>query len=182
MIKQKIVPYLESLSEWKDIVKNKHVLFDSDAIISLIEYEALSVFEVFKSLDVTNCYIHPVYTEILRTDKLSKRNFRQAIITNNDFAMLPLTINDFNKASQVQKWLSNTNCFPSPTDLYLSGKMAEFHHDRILLLSGNLRDFPFPLFNRVGGIVLQNNKQSRILSFLCVNHDELEKQTETIQH
>jgi len=168
-----ISPVLNDSPDWKNVCKLKHVLFDTDAIISIIEFGAQSLFDEFKNIKATNCYIHPTYTELLATDNSTKRVLRQNLILKKDFNMLPLTKNEFDNASNAQTWLALKKCYPSPTDLYLAGRLASFQHDKILLLTGNISDFPYPLFERKAIIILQNEKQMKILSFLNINHEEL---------
>lgn len=123
----------------------------------------------------TFCLIHPVYIELLQTDNSAESFKRQNILSKYEFLSLLLTKKDFDMASDIQKWLTQNRSFTaSPTDLYLGSKLASFSKD-IFLLTGDLKDFPCPLYNRKARIILQNNKESKILYFLTFNHDELGK-------
>ncbi|PJE58202.1 MAG: hypothetical protein COU81_02010, partial [Candidatus Portnoybacteria bacterium CG10_big_fil_rev_8_21_14_0_10_36_7] len=144
-------------------MKDKFLLFDTDAIISIISYKAEKIFDELKSLNVTNCYIHPVYAELLRTQSNAERIKRQSVISKFLFQKLPLVKKDFDNASLIQIWLFNKQRYPSPTDLYMAGKLESYPHNDILLLTSNLNDFLHPLFKRTASIVLQNTVQTKII-------------------
>lgn len=167
-------PFLNDLPAWSGYVTNKHVLFDSDAIISTIQYEAYSLYNTLKKLKVTFCLIHPVYIELLRTDNAVKRLERQTLIEKYNFTFLPLTKKEMDMAKDIQTYLLLSRSYTaSPTDLYLGGRLATLSEDHIYLLTANLSDFPLPLYTRASGIVLQNNKSSKILYLLNINKKEL---------
>lgn len=168
-----LTPYLNSLPDWKDFIKDKWILYDADSIIAILEYGAKDFFETIQDLNVTNCLIHPTKTELLRTNDKNKRAIRLSLFNEYEFQTLPLKEAHLEKASDIQLWLSGQKCFPSPWDLYLGGVLATFTHNNIVLLSGNLSDLPHPLFKRESYLVLQNANSSRLLTFLSLDHVEL---------
>lgn len=177
-----ISPYLDNLSPWIPVIKYKHLLFDTDAIISILEYDALSLCDKLKDQGVIFCLIHPIYIELLKTDNLSKRIERQTFIDDYDFQFLPLTSKEMDKAKDIQSYLLTSKSYTaSPTDLYLGGRLCTLSpknsSENIYLITSNLADFPHPLYIRKSGIVLQNNKSSKILHLLQINIIELNKIT-----
>ena len=175
MTSLRIPPFLTELPKWKDVVRRKHILFDTDAIVSILSFKAEDVFVDLKNVEVVNCFIHPVYVELFSTKRSIERASRLLILNNYKFRYLPLTKREFDNARRIQLWLTSRERFPAPTDLYLGGTLASFKPKSIFLLTGNISDFQHPLFKREAGIVLQSNKQSRILSFLSIDHSELGK-------
>lgn len=168
--------FLKRLPDWADIVSGKFLLFDSDAIISLIEYEAKDLFLELEKLGVEFCIIHPVYVELLKTDNPAKRVERQQLLDQYKFTVLPLTKGEMDKARDIQEYLLLSKSYTaSPTDLYLGGRLATFTKQAsIYLLTSNLSDFPSTLYKRETGIVLQNNKSTKIISILSINREELD--------
>lgn len=173
----KLDPYLSQPKDWKQVLKGKHLLFDTDALISILAFKAESIFEDFKALDTKNCLIHPVYVELRRCDKEAEIFKRLQIIKEEHFSILPLTKEEIGQTNLIQDWLSSRSKKPSVTDLYLGGFMARYSHSsqkNIILLSGNISDFIFPLFKREASIILQNDRQSKLLHCLSLNSDILE--------
>lgn len=171
-----ITPYLDNLEPWDKVVKNKHILFDTDAIISILEYNAISLCDKFKGLDVIFCLIHPVYVELLKTENAGKRIDRQTFLNDYKFIYLPLTIKEMDKAKDIQQYLLTSKSFTaSPTDVYLGGRLGTLSSGSIYLFTANLTDFPHPLFIRKAGIVLQSNKSCKILHLLQLDNKELSK-------
>ena len=170
----KITPYLTNIKNWQSIVQNKWILFDSDAIIALTKNNTLGVFDDFQELGVICCTIHPVYVELLATKFSNERTIRQAIIDSNNFNILPLRAYQLEKSRNIQIYLERYECFPSPTDLYLAGMLATFkNNNKILLLTGDLSHFHSSIFNREAYLVLQNEKQCRVLCFLSLDNDSI---------
>ena len=153
---------------WKDVIKDKHVLFDSSAYIQFESYNILGQLEIFKELNTVLCYIDPVKRELLNTTNNLGRNHRQITLMKN-FWEIPLKEIDFKNTNRVQLFLSKFDCYPDITDLYLAGKLVTFGHDKIVLLTGNIKHFIYPLFDRKGYIILQNDKSSRILHILTID-------------
>ena len=170
-----IAPFLNNLPAWESSVKNKHILFDADAVISILEYGAVELCEVFTKLNVTFCIIHPVYVELLKTDNPNKRLDRQDFLNQFKFQFLPLTAKEMDKAKDIQAYLLFSKSYTaSPTDLYLGGRLSTLDSKNIYLFTSNLSDFPMPLYKRDAGIILQSAKSSKILHLLSMNHEELE--------
>lgn len=174
-------PYLDNLPNWKDILPYKHLLFDTDAIISIIEFKAESLCKELKKQNVEFCIIHPVYIEIIRTENTAKRIERQEFINTQHFTTLPLTKAEMEKGIEILTYLlANKTYTASPTDLYLGGRLATYSGKNIFLLTSNLRDFPHPLYTRETGIILQSQNGMKILSVLSLNGPEFNKLTNKV--
>ena len=165
-------PFITEFSDWGKIVKGKYLLFDTDAIINIIHYSTHDFFKELKQLEVTNCFIHPVYIELMRTDKNIERLKRQVVVNESNFYEMPFTQDVFINAQIVQQSLASVNCFPSPADLYLSGFLAKYHRS-MFLLTRNTQDFPAQLFNREGYVIFQDEKHTCTLSLLSINPKSL---------
>ena len=50
------MPY-QNFPEWQSVVKGKHLIFDTDAIISLIAFGAEEVFKKLQTLGATICIV-----------------------------------------------------------------------------------------------------------------------------
>lgn len=167
MSQNKIEPYLKKVSDWKTLIKDKHILFDTDAIVSIMKFEAEDILDDFKSQKAVCCYIDPVYIELMNTNSVQLRIKRQELLHTHSFNALPIRLINFDAVQDIQGWLSTFNIFPAPTDLYLAGILDHFvNSGSVILLTSNLSDFPYPLFKRKGYITLQANKNSKILSLL----------------
>jgi len=57
----KIEPYVRNPKQWNEAIKDKHLIFDTDAIISILAFKAEAIFDDFKKLKTKNCLIDPVY-------------------------------------------------------------------------------------------------------------------------
>lgn len=167
-------PFLSELPQWQGLIKGRHVIFDTNAIVAILKYKAEDILEQFSMLEITPCIIHPVFIELINTNNVIERTSRQAMLDKYNFFKLPLLEGDLKNASRIQIWLAANDCYPGPTDIYLGAKLASFAHDNIVLLSGNISDFPFPLFTRSAVVLLQNNKHTQALHFLSIDHDELD--------
>jgi len=165
-------PYIVENPAWKTIVKDKHLLFDTDAVISILSFDAVALLNDLKKQGCTFTYIHPVYLELMRTNSPKEKLQRTRLLNDYGFSMLPLTVNEVDKAKQVQDSMP-VNVAPSPTDLYLAGTLARFSsHEGMLLLTSNLSDFPHPLFTRKIYLQLQNTRNVKVVSFLKFEPEE----------
>jgi hypothetical protein len=167
--------YLSTLKSLKITLKDRYVLFDNDAIVSILSFEAQELMEEFSTLQVTNCYIQPVYIELMRHGNEKERFKRQEFLDKYPFTLLPIHETAVsNSLYSIQPYLHSLNIHPSVTDLYLGARLGAFEHSgKIFVLTSNLCDFPSPLFKRESAIILQNNKSVKVLSILSFNHEVL---------
>ncbi len=166
---------IDDISAWKAIVKDKWLLFDTCAINIIVDHKAYSIFETLKLLNVKNKYIHPISMELKNTNDPKLAAIRASVLDANDFESTVFDIQTFELADKIQFYLSNQGCRPSPIDLYLGATMAKYKQDSILVLTNNLKDFPKPLYERLGYIVVEGEKQSRLLAIVSLNKSELDK-------
>ena len=104
----------------------------------------------------------------MNTNSATEKLRRSRLLAQYDFTELALTPDVVRSAGQIQESLPIKST-PSPTDLYLGGTVSQHHNESWLLLTANIKDFPLPLYNRKGYMLLQNNTNIKLLSFLCVD-------------
>lgn len=160
--------YLNNFPDSLALLKNKHVLFDSNVLINLLDDFDTGILDELKIINVVFCIIHPVFVELLNTNNPAKRTERQLVLSKYKFITLPLIKADFDYARNIQDWLSAKSCFPEPTDLYLGGVVSQYAPN-LFLATSNLRDFPHPLFNRDSHAIIQNKNQAQIINFIRIN-------------
>ena len=164
--------YLDSPTGCKTILANKHVLFDANVLISLMDAYSTDFLDFLQSINVTFTTIHPVLVELQRSNSSVKRAQRQSMISKYGFTILPLTKPELDNSRKVQVWLSGKECFPEPTDLYLAGTLSRYQKN-VYLATSNLSDFPYPLFTRECFTIVQNNKHANLISFLKIDNSQL---------
>ncbi len=167
------MPYRE-FPDWKDVVKDKHILFDSDAIISIIAFKAQDLFDELKKLNVTFTYINPVLLELRETGSEKERLERNTVLSKYGFAELAITNNESSKAELIQKSKPiGVKGNPSATDYYLGGTLARYAQSNTYLLTGNAKDFPMPLFTREAFIPLVNQTDVKALCVIGLDESKL---------
>lgn len=160
----------------KKILQRQNVLFDANSLINIIDYDAYDLLEKLRvDYKVTFATIHPVLVELYNSNNSPLRAQRQLLIDRYEFVVMPLDKNNFDHARKIQVWDSKVDCFPAPTDLYLGSILYQYSRsaEKVLLLTGDLKDFPRPLFVRTGHIVLLSEKSSLLLTLLSINIQEL---------
>lgn len=165
-------PYIVELPNLFQLLQHKHILFDTSAIDILLKFKATNLLSELQSQECKFCYIHPIFIELMRTDTLAKRQERKTLLDDFEFQTIPLISNILDKAKDLQLSLSAYSCYPSPTDLYLGGTLAHFSEGAIFLLTSNVKDFPCPLFERAGQIIIQGDRNVQVLSLLALDHSE----------
>ena len=103
-------PYIKKPADWMAVIKDRHILFDADAIITILSQKAEAIFDDFKDLNVKNCIIHPVYVELQRIDKESEIFKRLKLISDHDFSFLPILKEELEHTNAVQSWLYRQHC------------------------------------------------------------------------
>jgi len=164
------MPYLAT-PDWKQVVRAKWLIFDTDAIISIIEFKAEDLFNSLKRLGCTFVYIHPVLLELMNTDTVQKRLQRGALLSEHEFTQLNITQTERNLSNRIQKSLPlGVKSKPSSTDFYLGGTLAKYGQSQnAVLLTSNTKDFPMPIFPRLSFINLQNTTEVKAISVLGVD-------------
>lgn len=115
------MPYYDT-PDWKEVVKDKWLIFDADAIISFIEFNAFTLFKILKYLNCKFVYIHPVLLELMNTDTSQKRLQRAALLIEQEFTQFPINSNETSLSDRIQKSLPlKIKSKPSATDFYLAG-------------------------------------------------------------
>lgn len=159
-------------SDWKTIVRNKWLLWDTSGINRVIQYNSEDIFSEIESLGGTNVDIHMVELELLATNnKLD--SLRRSAVLDNHFTMLPFKERTMNVAKALQSAFG-AMCQPSPTDLYLGATLASYDTDRLYMVTENIRDFPAPYFNKLGFINLYADRGVCALTILSFSADSIE--------
>ena len=73
--------YLGLHGKEREILKDKHLLFDTSSVVQILKYDALRLLEDLGKLDVIPCIIDPMITELLRVDRVGTREERFRILT-----------------------------------------------------------------------------------------------------
>lgn len=166
--------YIEEYPKWDEILKNKHIIVDTDFFIDVLKYGAEAVFDRFEELGIKLCTIHLVKTELLRTQKPKDRVAIQKLLSERDVFEMPLIGEEFfQNVEKVQEKLATYDTYPSPTDLYLGAVISIYDSANTLLLTANIKDFPRPLFHRETYLMLQSDKKIKPFAFFSLNKDEL---------
>lgn len=168
------MPYIKT-PDWDVVVKNKWLIFDADAVISIIEFKAENIFSLLKKLGSKFVYIHPVLLELMNTDRSTKKLQRSTLLAENEFLELPLRDEEMSLANRIQKSLPlGVKSKPSPTDFYLGATLAKYSkNERAFLLTSNVKDFPAPIFNRRAFLSLQNSTDVKTISILSIDMSKL---------
>jgi len=164
--------YSTSFKDWKSFINGQWIIFDSDAVISILEFGQENIFDELHEKLAGFVYINPVLLELMNTNDPKRKLQRSKVLVDYDFIELSLTDTEIRLAAQIQKSLP-LSCQPSPTDLYLGGTLARHHEENRLLMTANIKDFPLPIYTRKGHILLQNEKSIKTLSLLCLDKSKL---------
>jgi len=169
------MPYIE-FSDWKTVVRGKHLIFDSDAIISLMLFNAEDVLSTLKTLNVTFNYTHAVLLELMATNSLKVKLKRTTLLDKFEFTLLPMTPGELKLAGTIQNSIPlGYKGNPSVADYYLGATLARYNVGNTFLLTSNIKDFPFPIFVREGFIPLINDTAFKAISILSINNSKLVK-------
>lgn len=158
----------KEIISWKDVASNKWILFDTDAIISILAFNSTVILENMKSKKVKFLYIHPVYLELMNTNRATEKLTRSKLLLDYYFVNVSLNSKHFDLADVIQKSMPLKST-PSPADLYLGSVIAKFESNNALLLTANIKDFPMPLFKRLGHVLLQNDTNIKLSTLLSVD-------------
>lgn len=160
----------DDLHSWRNVLKNKWLILDTNAIINLIRYDSNNDFiKKSKTFNITLLTLQPVVLELYRTNSPSDRIKRNKFL--NHIQVLDITIDLKNKSEEIQKKMWLENYFPEPTDLYLASAIHKFSNGKTLLGTSNLDDFREPLFKRNGFITLSDNRSTCTISLLSFNQN-----------
>lgn len=154
-----------------EALTDKHILFDSDAIISLENYSVFDFYDELTSIGATFCIIHDVLIELMNTNNSKLRAKRGSMLGERSFFELHRRVDTVALARSIQEKLSSIDVYPSPTDLYIAGTAASYKD--LLILTANIKDFPDPLFKRISYVIFNNDKSNKLLTFLSVDRKQI---------
>jgi len=163
--------YLNSGFDAPSHLKNSHLLFDTSAIIDILNFSAellLNELDLYNSIP---CYIHQVLLEIYATESEKERTRRQLFLSKYKFRFLHTIESHLRtEAGKLQEQLHKHDCHPQPTDLYLGAAIKQFTNiSHTYLLTSNIKDFPQPVFKHLFYIPLVNNKATKVLAIIAKN-------------
>jgi hypothetical protein len=154
-------PYQILLHDWQSALSKKWLMLDSSAVNIIADFQASGIMQELQPV-ISILYINPVLLEVNATSKNTLVPARQALLRLCN--ELPFTRLDVNESKALQQELRAMDVRPSPTDLYLGAFLRQFAN--MLLLTENVSDFPTPHFERVGYIVIEGPKSSRLLTVI----------------
>ncbi len=156
-------------TNFKEHISEATIIFDSSAIIQIVESESEELMPQLQKLHCDFLYLHTVLLEIMRTNNSGLRTRYIAFLAKNNFTLRELPEKVIrNMVLEMQTELYNHERYPSPTDLYLATILKLYSSDEVqtYLLTGNLKDFPKQIFGRVNYVILEGDKGVNTLSFL----------------
>jgi len=159
--------YAGEVNPWGGAVKDKWIIFDTNSIISIVKLEQRQVLDDLKSQAAGFAVIHPVQIELQNTNNPRERVAMRNLLAHYDFIELPLKSAHFKVADKIQELLP-LSANASPADLYLGAVLSDHHDDR-LVLTANIKDFPTPLYPRVGHVLLQSNSSVMTLTLVSID-------------
>lgn len=152
-----------------------HILCDTDSIVSAIAYDATKLFDDFRNKGITLTIVNHIYIELMNTNNPKERIDRQKVINDNEMVELNYKTEVDSLVKRLQITLHKYACFPSPIDLYIGAVAAQYEASKVHILTGNIKDFPAPVFDRVGYIIMQNDKSIKAISILKPNASKIDK-------
>ena len=151
-------------------LKTKTLLFDSCTIVNILKFDSEDLLEYLRSLECQFAYIRPVFIELMRCDRAEDRVTRLGLL--DQFQFFEISINQQNlisKTEKIQEELHAHQSHPYPEDIYLGATVATIGLSDLFLLTMDQKDFPVPVYRRVGNILIQNEKKVRAISLIKYN-------------
>lgn len=133
-------------TDWRVVLKNNWLLWDTSAIIRAIQFEAEKIFEELEGIDVANVYISPVELELLATKNRIDKLKRSDLMAEH-LSLMPFTIKELNMAKRLQAAIGSIGQ-PSAADLYVGATLAASGSDKFYMVTHNIVDFPAPFFRK----------------------------------
>lgn len=155
------------------VLKSKWLLWDTGALIRVVDCDAEEVFTQLAVLGLRESVtIKPVVLEMGATKDLRLRAKRAEYMDSYIDVTLPTDLSSANdKTLQIQQSIPTTGQ-PGAVDLMLASTLIKYKTS-MLLITENVRDFPEPLFNKEGFVMVANSGQSFGLTVLSVDVSHL---------
>ncbi len=150
------------------LLKESNVLFDADAVIKILHFKAEYILQKLQAVNACPVYTHQVYLELMITNNIKDRIARQIFLSQNNFELLSHIIRVIpEKAAKLQEELHKLDCRPSPTDLYLGACLEQVATgSTTYLMTSNIKDFPSPVFEKAGFLILNGSKNVQVLTLI----------------
>ena len=133
--------YASEIQPWQKAVRGRWLIFDTDAIISILAYGRLEVLEELQREAAGFAIIQPVQLELLNTNSSRQKLERSKLLIDFGFVNIALTSKHFSTAAKIQ---------------------------------ANIKDFPLPIYPRVGHVLLQDDHQMKLLTLLSLDKSLIE--------
>lgn len=168
------MPYLDTPA-WKDVVRNKNLIFDTDAIISILAFAGEVILDEAIDLGCTFAYVSPTVLELMATDSGKEQLRRADLLQKYSFAEIPLTSTEITNALRIQRSIPiNIKGKPSPVDYYIGGALLKYvQNGNTYLLSSNVKDYPQPIYTRESFIPLINQTDFKAISIISLDTTKL---------
>lgn len=168
------MPYLDT-PEWKEVVRGKNLIFDTDAIISILAFNGIKILDEANSLGCTFSYVSPTTLELMSTDSGAEKLRRADLLKKYSFAELPLTPTEIKNALRIQRSIPiNIKGKPSPVDYYIGGALLKYvQNGNTYLLTSNVKDYPQPIYTRESFIPLINQTDFKAISVISIDTAKL---------
>ena len=160
--------------DWHEVLLKKWLLWDSSAVIRIIQYEAEEIFDELKKIETTNVYIHPVQLELLAT-KVKADSLKRSAIMAEHLDLMPFTIKEIEMATKLQVAIG-IKSQPSAADLYIGATLAGKNSDKFYMITHNIIDFPAPYFKKEGYVTLFSDIGVCSLAILSFDEMSMKKQ------
>lgn len=155
----------------KALLRRKGLLLDSDFIISICNCDATELLRELKENGTHLYYLHPNLLELTATDRTAELTKRLKLV--DEWLVQHYIIPDLFKNARRIQLSTPIDCQPSVADLYLGSVLIQYPNDNMFIISGNMKDYPSPLFERRDHIITQTSKESRVFTVISLNRDEL---------
>lgn len=151
-----------------EIFQQSHVLFDTNFISSIVTLGIQDeVLQELKNTGAACRYLHPVLIESLRVDRRDVRSARAKFF--NSISRFPIEKKYDDYSVILQRYLQALNVRPSFVDLYLGSALVQTAPT--YLISGNISDFPYPIFKRPTHVITQGDRDMKIYAVLEMDEE-----------
>ena len=150
----------------KGVVHDKWLLWDTSALIRVVDCDAEEVFEKLMELGISeNVTIKPVILELGATGDaktaVKRADYAERFITN----IIKLNIDTTHDNTEKIQASMPAQSQPGAVDLMLASSLSQYN-SKMLFITENIKDFPEPLFNKVGFLMVSNSGRSFGLTIL----------------
>lgn len=166
------------------IIRDKHLLFDSDVLIDLNKYElGEDLLKLLEKKSIVPCITPLVKMEVFNNNQGSFDHDGQPVPNSkgdrhslekmqdlvSEFQILEIRKEDPDYWFKTQRLSRGLQKMPGIVDLHLASTLTCLPN--MFLITGNLKDFSSELFERVGGMELYSSEYRKVMSILSPTMD-----------